>query len=142
MKFMAYSRGDIQKINPTVPHAIISIQDWRRREDFPGVAQNAFTTEVLELDFHDVNHAGYDGTTIVPMNEQHGAAIIEFYLRNKDKVELFIAHCDAGRSRSPGVMAALEKIHTGADFSWFKMMTPNTFVYRTILNVAAEQDLL
>lgn len=142
MRFEVYNRGDIRKINPSVPHAIISIQDSNRRKDFAGVAQNKFTVEVLEVDFHDVNHANYDGDIITPMNEQHAKTIVDFYLRNKDKVELFIAHCDAGGSRSPGVIAALEKIHTDDDFRWFKTKTPNTFVYRTILNVAADQDLL
>ena len=141
MRFEVYNRGDVQKINPSVPHAIISIQDPRRRKDFAGVAQNEFTVEVLEVDFHDVNHSKY-GNVITPINEQHAEAIVDFYLRNKDRVELFIAHCDAGASRSPGVLAALEKLHTGDDFRWFKSSTPNTFVYRSILNVAANKSLL
>ena len=95
MIFEVYNRGDIQKVNPRASHAIISIQDPNRRKDFAGVAQNEFTMEVLEVDFHDVNHSNYD-KIITPMNEQHAEEIISFYLRNIDMVRLFLIHCDAG----------------------------------------------
>ena len=59
---------------------------------------------------------------------------------HRAKVERSIVHCDAGKSRSPGVAAALARVLDGDDASYFGgRYTPNARVYRTLLEVAPPQ---
>ncbi len=137
MKFQVEDRGSILSIDPTVPHCIISISDTL--EDRADPAVNDLTRDVLFLNFHDTNvpKHGMDLFT-----EPQAQEILRFYERYKGEVELFIAHCNAGMCRSPAVIAALQKIHTGNDDVWFRTKTPNSLVYRTILETAYERGLL
>ena len=50
---------------------------------------------------------------------------------NNEKV--LFAHCDAGVSRSAAVGAAIAKITFDDDMLFFKRLTPNQFVYKTLL---------
>lgn len=137
MKFQVEDRGTILSINPTVPHCIISISDTR--EDRADPAVNDLTRDVLFLNFHDTNEPkpGMDLFTV-----RHAIDVLNFYERYKGEVGLFVAHCNAGMCRSPAVIAALQKIHTGNDDNWFRTKTPNSLVYRTILGEAYERGLL
>ena len=56
--------------------------------------------------------------------------------KNKNKVDKFIVHCEAGVSRSAGVGAAIMKALNGDDWDVFKnpLKCPNMKCYRTVLN--------
>jgi len=67
--------------------------------------------------------------------EETANLILSFYdLVVKEGAEVMMVHCEAGVSRSPGVAAALSKIHLGEDQEFFDNYTPNMLVYRKILN--------
>jgi len=137
MKFQVEDRGSILKIDPQVPHVIISISDERSLRQDP--ATNSFTRDVLFLEFHDINGVTKDMDLFT---DEQAIRVINFYTRYRSEVQLFVAHCSAGMSRSPAVIAALQKMHTGNDDEWFKRKTPNSYVYNTILGNAYERGLL
>lgn len=69
----------------------------------------------VELGFDDISDTWYDeyvkglGNTapkVRPINTEDAEAIVKFALEHRD-VDTFIVHCDAGVSRSSGVMLAL-----------------------------------
>lgn len=136
MKFQVETRASIPYVELTIPHVIISISDTVDVRADPKV--NDFTLDVLFLAFHDINQieTGFD-----LFKDSQAAEILKFYEAHKDRAELIVAHCNAGMSRSPAVLAALQKIHTGDDSIWFKTKSPNSYVYSTILGVAHERGL-
>lgn len=143
MQFHVFDRIVSTQLSVLIPHIIISIQDPNNRKSFKGVGTTDQTLEVLNLDFHDVSSKkGYipkmlmgipEDQEIIYFNKKHAKKVISIYERNKDKADIVAIHCDAGMSRSPGIAAALQKIHTGNDFLWFNTKTPNMLVYRTIM---------
>ena len=52
---------------------------------------------------------------------------------NKDKVDFFLIHCDAGVSRSRAVAAALSFVFNGDDMEHFKKGIPNPTIYKMLL---------
>lgn len=89
----------------------------------------------LNLAFDDV----YIGESYgVAMTDVQAQAIIAFVESKLDKVDFFIVHCEAGRSRSAGVAAALSKWINGEDWDYFldPKYTPNSYCYQTILEWA------
>jgi predicted protein tyrosine phosphatase len=51
-----------------------------------------------------------------------------------DRVEVLLIHCEAGMSRSPGVAAALSRIHYGDDGPWGEYDFPNSLVYQRLVD--------
>lgn len=137
MQFSIESRVSIEYINPTVQHCIISISDSSAERASP--AYNNLTSDILYMTFDDIDVAKQG---LVLFNEDHADKILQFFQRYRDEVDLFIAHCNMGMSRSPGVIAALQRIQTGEDDIWFKTKTPNRLVYRTILERAYDTNLI
>ena len=94
------------------------------------------------MSFDDVDKKQYDEMTeagygsVVLMNEQDAARIVAFVKKYKDSVDGIIVHCDAGVSRSAGVMAAIMKWLTGDDSKIFSDLRfhPNMWCYRLVLN--------
>ena len=133
MKFQVENRGSIQNIKPTEPHIIISISDPQQgRAD---IADNAHTVDVLFMEFHDINKAEHD---MILFSQDHAVQILNFFKHYWNQIDLVIVHCNAGMSRSPAVAAALTKISNQDDNVWFKTKTPNSLVYRTILETEYE----
>lgn len=136
--FYVYSRDWVQVIAPQpVPHLIVSIK-------VPGdpfqvkLPVNEHTLKTLHLEFHDLGDEAmkhvdvrdqYEGQCFSRSQARQILAMVAAY----PEAEAFVVHCDAGLSRSPGVAAALSKILTGDDNYFFKRYTPNSRVYRTIL---------
>lgn len=69
------------------------------------------------------------------MTECQAEEILKFADEYWDKVETLLIHCDAGRSRSPAVAAALSRIKVGHDDGYFNSHIPNRWVYGTLLKV-------
>jgi len=66
------------------------------------------------------------------MQDKHAEQILEFAVEHIDK-DIFI-NCDAGLSRSPGVLVALEQIFNGRDLS-YEHRFHNKFVKNKIRDV-------
>lgn len=77
------------------------------------------------------------------MNKIDARKIVDFVNDFWGKTDRFIVHCDAGVSRSAGVMAAILKYKTGDDSEVFnsKMYCPNMWCYRLVLNEFYRREL-
>jgi hypothetical protein len=60
--------------------------------------------------------------------------ILDFVERVWDRMEVLLIHCEAGMSRSPGVAAALSRIHYGDDGPWGEYDFPNSLVYQRLVD--------
>lgn len=138
MKFQVETRLSVTKIDPQVPHIIISISDSPENRAAPATNDN--TLDVQHFYFHDVDSNVSGDFTV--FDEQLARRILNFFIAHRHKAKLVIAHCDAGQCRSPAVVAALQKITTGDDEIWFKTKRPNRLVYRTMLNHAHSRGFL
>ena len=113
--------------------AIISITDTdRENEHFNFTKENGIKS-VLYLKFDDVEKT-YRNQIVI--SKEQAESIVKFVNKNKNKVDKFIVHCEAGVSRSAGVGAAIMKALNGDDWDVFKnpLMCPNMKCYRMVLN--------
>jgi predicted protein tyrosine phosphatase len=137
MNFKVLSRGEVERPNAEKdPHIIISISDTvAERAD---VKDNPNTLDVLFLAFHDIDYAreGFD-----LFSESQADEILTFFQRYRKEAKTIIAHCNMGQCRSPGVIAALQRIEIGNDSEWFKRKTPNRRVYSLILGRAYDRQI-
>ena len=92
---------------------------------------------VLRLKFDDVERDYKNEHCITKEDAEN---IVKFVNKNKNKVDKFIVHCEAGVSRSAGVGAAIMKALNGDDWDVFKnpLKCPNMKCYRTVLNAFAD----
>ena len=60
--------------------------------------------------------------------------LLDFVEQMWDRVEVFLIHCEAGLSRSPGVASALSRIYYGDDGPWFEYDFPNGLVYQLLVD--------
>lgn len=92
--------------------------------------------DILKLKFHDIDREEPEvaGNFYNPVffSKEDAQTILKFVDKWINQVEEIVVHCDAGRSRSAGVAAALSKIYTGNDMRFFREFTPNMHIYRTI----------
>lgn len=140
VEFFVYSRPAVEAIQPhDVPHIIISIitpDDVEAK-----LKTNEHTRGILRLAFDDADkdiHTYYTpfprGTVL--FTDEMGKQVIDFVCQHKlgEEVHRCIVHCDAGRSRSRGLAAALALIFDGDDRDIIKGYTPNMLVYRKVLD--------
>jgi len=139
--FEVRSRGYAQEFKSDKPWAAISVTTeppWPDllEENRVGLLQ----LEFMDAEFIRPTSKWSNGLSI--FNEDHAMQILEFVSDMWDKAEVFMAHCDAGQSRSPAIAAAIENIYygSGADQHWFNTKTPNMLVYRKILDVEHEKN--
>lgn len=90
---------------------------------------------LLQLLFKDTDFERQEGV----FQEEQALQILDFVDSMFGKVDHLLIHCEAGRSRSPAVAAAISKIYANDDMHWFRYYTPNMLVYRRILNVALQK---
>jgi predicted protein tyrosine phosphatase len=94
---------------------------------------------LLRLDFWDVaaptaeQVAVYDQMIFTPAQ---AAEVLDFVHDHWDRVGTFLIHCEAGRSRSPAVAAAVCHVMygAGAEKPWFDQYKLNRYVYGLILS--------
>lgn len=146
MKFVVYSRATMMAVSPPEkPWALISICE---KGDFPVVHENDFLIGRLNLQFHDIDdykNGEPENETRILFNEDHAGQILDFYEEMETAgVSVIYVHCLMGQCRSAAVAAALEKALYGDDNKYFGRgpYRPNMRVYRIILNLAADRDLL
>ena len=115
------------------PYLLISIKEPKSEPVF--VLDNPNQVARLDLDFYDVN-CKVDG--LKTFCEEDAKAILQIVNLTLPYVNLIVCQCEAGICRSAGVAAALSMILKGDDAEFFKPRgpyRPNSFVYKTILNV-------
>lgn len=113
---------------PWVAISIATIQD-----DWPKLSAIK-RMDLLQIAFPDLDVPDEDFTIEKMFNEGHAKSILDFVSKHKDKT--LLVHCEAGRSRSPAVAAAISKLLTDDDMIWFKNYTPNRYVYRVLMTYA------
>lgn len=94
--------------------------------------------DLLQIYFPDLDTPDDLFDKSMLFNEMHARQILDFVKMHKDKT--FLIHCEAGRSRSPAVAAAISKLVMNDDMIWFKNYTPNRWVYRVIMTYANSID--
>ena len=131
MEFYVYSRqkAKSESYRLKVPTLIISITDpFGSLNTF---AQNRNIVSICRVQFDDVTreNAGPDD---ILMRVQDAQKIRDYVRAYADKVECIIVHCEAGISRSAGVMAAIQKYLLGDDSEIFNsnLYLPNEHCYR------------
>jgi predicted protein tyrosine phosphatase len=137
MKFLIMSKDKVSKFAYPHRYAVIGVVS---HDDVHPELQEGYV-DALRLNFYDIDFKidVYPGITDVDADR-----IIEFVENNKNLVDLFVVHCNAGISRSSGIAAALSFIYNGDDawvFSDHRYM-PNMLVYRKILKAAEKVGLL
>jgi len=112
-------------------HSWAAISISSHPDEWPELSDN-HRVGLLQLAFMDVSNP-----TRVSEVISHGQAeqILDFVDTLWDEVETFLIHCDAGRSRSPAVAAAIAytRLGGGWDQYFFDNYTPNMLVYWSIL---------
>ncbi len=124
---------------PLPSHIIISITNPDRPQ--ANIPADPACLGILRLSFWDVCNTEDPELSKIMFNAEHAQQISAFVHANLTKtpdLPLIICQCEAGRSRSAGVAAALSKLLTGEDEEYFKRYNPNSLVYSTIMNEAAE----
>ena len=113
--------------------AIISITDTDKADVIFEKNEANGIKAVLRLKFDDVERDYKNEHCITKEDAEN---IVKFVNKNKNKVDKFIVHCEAGVSRSAGVGAAIMKALNGDDWDVFKnpLKCPNMKCYRTVLN--------
>lgn len=108
----AFDRSQVSGLEPR-PNSVLIIVTSPNSE-FPKLSQK--WKEFLLLKFDDVeNGYGLKDKAFKPMSNDDAKNILDFVIRNID-TDIFIS-CDAGMSRSPGILVALEQIFNGRDVS-------------------------
>ena len=113
--------------------AIISITDTDKADVIFEKNEINGIRAILKLKFDDVER---DYKNEHCITKEDAESIVKFVNKNKNKVDKFIVHCEAGVSRSAGVGAAIMKALNGDDWVVFNnpIMCPNMKCYRTVLN--------
>ena len=131
------SRAELEVMIPKLEesHAVICItmpKELRKIPDNPN-SKGVLYLQFFDIDFIDENTPAYGMFT-----KEHAKEILDFVYKVRASVDLLIFSCDAGRSRSAAVAAAIWHIlgGPGAESGIFdsRMYNVNMHVYRTILD--------
>jgi len=143
MEFRVLNRKQMEDYKCNKKHLIISIKDPQTED--PEIAQRDNCVGILRLSFHDFDDLSKDYPgKIILFNKEHAKAILKFVfyaIKIDIKIDTIICHCEAGISRSAGVVGALSKVINGDDKAVFRHYLPNMLVYRTILKTAYEEGV-
>lgn len=138
MKVVVCSREQAVGVVHDKPWGVISIRN-------PGDKPLEFTCPnnkgVLLLDFHDADKVEA-GKILFSMDD---ARKVWDFIQGLGEIDTLLVHCIMGLSRSPGIAAAVDKVLNGDDMHWFSGQggrVPNRRVYRCMMNVAHERNLI
>ena len=124
----AFSRSEIENIiEPRKSRKSVLISITSKNEKFP--KPKGDYDKILQVKFDD-EEIEYHGLKLI--TNKQAEEIINFALNNIDK-DIFV-NCDAGLSRSPAIVVALEEIFNGNDVK-DKYPLHNKYVYRKIKDV-------
>jgi len=132
----AFDRSRVSGLEPRTNSILISITS--EGAEHPSLNKGWY--KILKIKFDDVEGRSIDiGSASNVMQIEHAKQILDFVIENIDK-DIFI-NCDAGISRSTGVLVALEQIFNSKDVSnkypfhnkYVKNKIKDTY-YKTIWN--------
>ncbi len=135
MEFHVLSRSKAKRMSYKFdkPTLVISITDPTKELNV--FAKNPNIVSILRLQFDDTDpDILWDNEILMSKNDAEKIKkFIDFF---KDKAECLVVHCEAGISRSAGVMAAIQKYLVGTDEAIFnnRRFSPNMHCYRLTLN--------
>lgn len=130
------SRPALAQMMAEEPFILISVTD-------PGADEavcpdTSLCRGALHLQFDDAEYKGQTprGKTLISKQDANAIlALVRQHIMDAPKaVGLIVCQCEMGRSRSAGIAAALSRILTGEDASYFTDYYPNRWVYQTILD--------
>lgn len=120
---------------------VISIASCGCSEAF--IIPNKFNkiVDVKFVHFNDTDSKAFTDGGINSLTAREIKEFVDKHIEADDFNEI-IVHCEAGRSRSAGVAAALMVYLNNDDSAIFNsgMYNPNMLVYRTMLNVLMEDN--
>lgn len=116
-----------------IPSIIISITDPDK--DRAHFASNPKIIGICRVSFDDADSHNKTDEEIL-MSVDDAKKIRSFIDRYRDRVDQIIVHCEAGQSRSAGVMAAIIEYLTGDKHAVFgdPRYRPNMHCYRLMMN--------
>lgn len=94
---------------------------------------------VCRVSFDDIDRKKNEEDIL--MSKEDAENIKRFVERYADKAEQIIVHCEAGQSRSAGIMAAIKEWLEGDKFSVWKdpKYTPNRHCYRMMMDAIGDK---
>jgi len=124
----AFCKSDIEnRIEPRKSRKAVLISITSKNGNFP--RPKGRYHEILKMRFDDEEREDIGASLIT---EEQAERIIDFALKNIDK-DIFV-NCDAGLSRSPAIVVALEEIFNNNDVK-DKYQLYNKYVYRKLKDV-------
>jgi len=137
MIYFIKNKGTARNFRCDEPWACISIATFD--DTWPPIDETN-REGLLRMFFDDVDIPKYRNS----FSEEQAQHVLGFYEEMVEKgVEVMMVHCEAGISRSSGVVAALSKIFEGDDSYYFSDKSPyhpNRLVYRSILEAHFNPD--
>lgn len=114
--------------------------DIKDKKDCPICGGTGFIEKWRHIENGKCFVCNRDGLDLILFCKDHARIILSFVEFYKDKVDLIAVNCEAGRSRSTGISAALCVILNGprTDQYYYDHYCPNSLVYNTILNTYYE----
>ena len=115
------------------PTIIISITDPDKDPVVFCKAPHSPLVAVCRISFDDIDQK--KNPEDILMTKEDAERIKGFVERYKEKAQQIIVHCEAGQSRSAGIMAAIKEWLEGDRFSVWNdpKYTPNRHCYRTMM---------
>ena len=132
MKIQTTSKSAVQTFTHDKPWVLIQISS---DGDFPKVNETNLQDK-LQLVFEDT----LNPNSAYSYQLQQADQALDFFLKWQDKVDLLLIHCAAGKSRSPGLAAALDEMR-GVNEDWFCDHRPNPVVFTRTLQAAHARGL-
>lgn len=141
------SQRAVESYKCDIPHINISIASPDGNE--AALPNNLMRLDTLFLRFHDLTRPVDDlalfvheyGVQPVYFDNKHAEEIKSFVSKHAE-AEHIICNCEAGRSRSAAVAAALAKYLTGDDEYYFSQHHPNMLIFRELLRVLETPPLI
>ena len=134
MQYKILSRSAAKKASYKLDRRTIIISITDPDKDSVIFHQSENLVAVCRVSFDDIDHVSHDYEVL--MSDEDAKKIKIFIDRYQDRVEQIIVHCEAGQSRSAGVMAAIKLWLENDKFSVWDdpKYTPNRHCYRTMCN--------
>jgi hypothetical protein len=129
-----------QKVSAVFPYDHVVVGYRTPGLEYPSIEFSPWCKGHLEIHVHDtMPHSAWPEAVL--FNEEHAKQILALVEKERENIHYAILQCDAGISRSSATAAALSKIIYGTDEWVFNspFYVPNTFIYKTILNVYHEE---
>lgn len=132
-QIMSRSEAKRESYSLKAPTIIISISDPDKDAVVFCKAPYSPLIAVCRVWFDDIDQKRNHDDVL--MSREDAEKIKNFIERYKDKAQQIIVHCEAGQSRSAGVMAAIKEWLEGDKFSVWNdpKYTPNRHCYRTMM---------